>query len=193
VAYDRGDIEQAIKILERCLPIWRRVGNTSGLAFGIVYYSQALLKAGLLDRAAEVLSEAERQVAAIPQRWGCAMLLLARARLHMARGDAAAGVACCHEAAPILARLGDRRGLAEAHECLAALLLASDPKQAARHLGAARKLREQAFAPLPVSEHEAVARMEKELTVLLGNEQYVQLFADANPPMDARTHRHGCS
>jgi hypothetical protein len=165
IAYDNGDFLRAVEQVEKSMPTWYRVGNVSGLLFGFLYLVLAWEKLGDLQRVETTLSSAEAAAAAMPQKWGTALLVIARARLLAAGGDSDEAVRRGERAAEMLRSLGDLRGLAEAHELLAQLLWRSDPGRAREELKAADGLRRRIGAPLPPSERAAVEDIRRVLSL----------------------------
>src|SRR3546814_7532134 len=49
LAYDRGELEEAIEVLGRAARSWRESGNISGLSFALAVLAQALLAMGRLE------------------------------------------------------------------------------------------------------------------------------------------------
>jgi hypothetical protein len=94
-------------------------------------------------------------------------------------GDVAAATAYLEEAVLRFRRLGERRGVAECLEELAAVAIgASNPARAARLYSAAGTLRETIGAPLWPAELQAQTRTLETLRAGLGPVEFEQAWAD---------------
>lgn len=148
LAYDRGEIDEAIEILGRATVSWRESGNVSGLCLALSVLAQALLQAGRVAEAEAAARESDELAGRVTIPWGAAGARLARAWVLLVRGDVDEAIARAHGALATFHRIGDRRGATEALEVLAvAAGRRGRHRLAARLLGAAAAQRQAMGAP----------------------------------------------
>ncbi|MDX2151928.1 MAG: protein kinase [Bryobacteraceae bacterium] len=151
VHYETGQFDQAVAEITPAVPVWKRIGNSSGLAFGSYYLALALLQLGKATEASQVVDDCRRELGAEPPAWGSAALLLAEAQVLEANGSHKAGLLACRNAIESFQRLRDGRALACANEVLAELLPAEGADEARAALETAKRLRvEVGVAPSPL-------------------------------------------
>ncbi len=163
VRYELGEPDTALEDFRAVLPVWRQAGNSSGLAFGLVYAALALVSAGRQAEALGMLAECESALSAVPQAWGIGQLYYARARLFASRGDCKLAIEEAGQAVGRLASVGDRRGLAACYELMAGALLESDRDRAREYRDTARRLREELRVAAPPCDREQIARLDRSL------------------------------
>lgn len=148
LAYDRGEMEEALEVLGRACASWRESGNISGLCLALSFLAQALLALGRLEEAEAAAKESEDLAGQVTTPWGAAGARLARARVLLARGDVDEAVARACGALTTFHLIGDRRGATEALETLAVAAARRGRRElGARLMGAATAHRQAMGAP----------------------------------------------
>lgn len=111
-------------------------------------------------------------------RWGIAQALSNLADIACRQGDYASAQSLCRQCLLIRQELGDQRDLAFSLEAFAELAAPSQPRRAARLLGAANVLRERIHSPLEPRLREAAARRLDTIRAALGLEAFEAAWAE---------------
>jgi predicted ATPase/class 3 adenylate cyclase len=178
VAAARGDHLEGVRRMEEARTVYRRIGNRSGEGVALANLGDFAASAGEHERAAELFREALDVFADVHDAFGeaHARINLAAACVHLVRLDEAAEHArwCLRR----YQRLGDDLGVGTGFQVMAGVALArADHDAAARLLGAADAARDAIGAVLEPTERAEHDRIHRELTQLLGVEEFDRRYA----------------
>ncbi len=168
----RGDGERALRLLEEGMALWDRGGGHPALlAWTQTYLGAVLAEQGEITRGREVLLRGFDSLVTAHGRWGMALNLYEQGRVAMRRQDRKAE-GLLRESLTIRADIGNRLGIAECLESLAALRASSGSEEtAAKMLGAAEAIREQFQTPVPEPYRSAVEKCRAKAQASLGPER----------------------
>jgi len=178
VAAARGDHLEGVRRMEEARTVYRRIGNRSGEGVALANLGDFAASAGEHERAAELFREALDVFAEVHDAFGeaHARINLAAACVHLVRLDEAAEHArwCLRR----YQRLGDDLGVGTGFQVMAGVALArADHDAAARLLGAADAARDAIGAVLEPTERAEHDRIHRELTQVLGAEEFDRRYA----------------
>ena len=178
VAAARGDHLEGVRRMEEARTVYRRIGNRSGEGVALANLGDFAASAGEHERAAELFREALDVFAEVHDAFGeaHARINLAAACVHLVRLDEAAEHArwCLRR----YQRLGDDLGVGTGFQVMAGVALArADHDAAARLLGAADAARDAIGAVLEPTERAEHDRIQRELTQVLGAEEFDRRYA----------------
>jgi predicted ATPase/DNA-binding CsgD family transcriptional regulator len=185
LALARGELEEVRALFEESLALWRQLRSDGASALALLFLGHAAHEQGDQQRATALLEES----VALARRTGYARAagpaLYLQGQVARSLGQHARATAFFQESLTIRREQGDRRGIAECFEGLAASADAGrKPTEAARLLGAADAQRAAIGAPLPPRTGPARERLVAGLKRQLGA-RYDALHAEgAALPLD---------
>jgi predicted ATPase len=146
---DEGRLAEAWAIADKALLEWRRGGNRSGEAWTLTLRGEIDVERGEIDVGAEMLEQGRRIWLSIGGKWGAAVASAALARAFADAGRWDEARTALRSALLTRREIGDRRGLAECFEILAAVDAGARPEQAGELARTAAALRVELEAPRP--------------------------------------------
>ena len=199
VALWRGDLERAASCYEVGLGLAREAADAHSLGRCLAGLGRVALRQGNTAGAIELLDEGLAQAERAEDRPGHSTILLALAMAAHQRGEAARARTLLADSLRLRWELGQRLGVAECLEGLAAIAScqvpaagdsvlspqSSAPARVARLLGAAAALREATSAPLPPVERPAYEATVAAARAALGKDAFTAAWAKGQAlPLD---------
>jgi|GEM_PF-1212070 len=146
---DEGRLAEAHEIAEKALREWERGGNRSGEAWTLTLRGEIQVERGELEAAIGFLEQGRRIWISIGGQWGDAAAAAALARAFDAAGRRAEARTALRASLETRLRIGDRRGLAECLELVAAQEPGAHPEQTAELVAVAAAARAAFETPRP--------------------------------------------
>ncbi len=168
VAEGRGDHEGAFRSFEEAAEIFRAEGDIWGEAHALGQQGATVHASGDPAAAEEILTRALTLYRSIGDGRGVARMLMLLADAEASRGETTQAIALHREGLEMRRTLGDKPGSVRALERLAITVAATDPRLAARLLGAAEALRLEIGATRQVGARAEHDRLVADLTESLG-------------------------
>jgi non-specific serine/threonine protein kinase len=169
VARDQGDLDSAAGRYSAAREIYARLGSRRGTAWADHDLALLAIARQRWSDADALLRAAITTFEGLGYDWAIAACAQALALALLSRDDTAEAGAMLDRALALHAQVGDRRGIAQCLEGLAQLALASGRASwAARLFGAAQAERTGAGAALTEAEAARAARLDREVTRVLG-------------------------
>jgi predicted ATPase/class 3 adenylate cyclase len=151
VAEGQGRHDEAFRTFEEAAQIFRAEGDVWGEAHALGQHGAALQTRGDREAAGEILGRALALYRSIGDGRGIARMLMLLADAAAQRGDTDEAIALHREGLETRRDIGDKPGSVRALERLALTLSPTDPKLAARLLGAAEAIRIDIGATRPIA------------------------------------------
>jgi non-specific serine/threonine protein kinase len=169
VARDRGDLDSAARRYAAAREIYDRLGNRRGTAWADHDLGLLAIEQQRWGDGGTVLRAAIASFEHLGYDWAVAACAQALARAQLGCNEPAEAGALLDRALALHGKVGDRRGIAQCLEGLAQLALAGGRASwAARLSGAAQAERAAAGAAPTEAEVARIARLDREVTRLLG-------------------------
>jgi non-specific serine/threonine protein kinase len=173
IAAERGDSRAALALYRESLALRRSIGDRPGVAMALANLAGAMSDLGDASGARELFLECLPLWRELGNRWGEAMTLK---NLGSLAETPAAAAAAHRDALAIRRELGDRMGVVTSIEALIPLAArAGRARDAARWLGATRRLRSDLGAPVHPADRGTVDRGVAAVTEALGEPAVARL------------------
>jgi tetratricopeptide (TPR) repeat protein len=138
----QGRVDAAAEHIQQCLALERAAGNSSGVLLGLECLGEILLARGDCAGARQAAEEALGLSRELADVFGEAMALHQCGLAARAAGHTAEARDLFLAALDLRHQVGDREDLAVSLDCVAELLVESDPQRAVRLLAGADRLRQ---------------------------------------------------
>jgi tetratricopeptide (TPR) repeat protein len=174
----QGDYSRASALYEECLSIFRKTGDSAGVAWTLNYLGDLETETGSFAAAAVHYEESLSAFLRLDDGWGMASALCDQARLSTAQGKYQDAERLYGESVQMFQNLGHKRGIARVLECAAVnAALQSRAEQALQLAGAAAALRQRIGAPLIPAEQSQLERKLEASRKILTNASVLQAWS----------------